>query len=309
MGCDAGDFIRFAEAYKKDGKQLPVGLCSDFGRFVEANYPDDWAKISSPDVEEDVVFTVYSRLEQKYDIWKRIPEWVKNYFGDRLPAEVFSWQEPYDRFELDFEKRILGDNMDARHKLDAFIYRTVDSDERAFRVVSKALDKGYSKENSYKIGYESYKINKTFSDPKFIGKDGKVNKKGRKIIRKCRQNIKKIIKEDWKENQVHRYALRMAKEYDIYTRKSMKTKNVAHKLKYKLMAVKSLYYFNKYHKKVEDEKMKTTLSSLIGVLKINHNRLQTKNMMNEVHRFMDEESTKVAINKFSNKSMDGVPRF
>ena len=57
---------------------------SDFNRFLEANYPDDWLRFSQPDVKDDVVFSIISRYEKKYEIWKRIPEWIKSFYADIL---------------------------------------------------------------------------------------------------------------------------------------------------------------------------------------------------------------------------------
>ncbi len=280
-----------------------AGYSSDFGRFIEANYPDDFSKISVSDVKEDVVNTIVMRYESKYDIWKRIPEWIKSYYGDRLPAEVFTWHEPYDKFQLDFERRMMGDFGNDCYKLDAFIYRSVLQDERACRKCSEALNKGYSTKASFELGYA-----KKESDDLFKAEGGKVvSKEGRKKLRKIRQKVAKIIKDDWRENQPNRYALRMAREYDIYTRKSKKAKNPIDKIKYKIKAAKSSYYFNQYLKKIDDAETSTKLDELMKVLKKNHNRLETKQIVNNVSKMVNKKVSDAAIKHFNNKVMDGLP--
>ena len=68
---------------------------SDFNRFLEANYPDDWLRFSKPDVKDDVVFAIVSRYEKKYEIWKRIPEWIKKMDEQEIEDEYKKRFEEY----------------------------------------------------------------------------------------------------------------------------------------------------------------------------------------------------------------------
>ncbi len=66
-----------------------MSKCSDdFERFLYANYPDDYRRATTEDVPDDVLTAILSRHKTHYKIWKDIPEWVKNRYGDVLPREV-----------------------------------------------------------------------------------------------------------------------------------------------------------------------------------------------------------------------------
>ena len=71
---------------------------SDFERFLYANYPDDYRRATASNVPEDVLTAIVSRHSAHYDIWRRIPEWVKNRYQDRLPRELLNGNEQVKEF-------------------------------------------------------------------------------------------------------------------------------------------------------------------------------------------------------------------
>lgn len=70
-----------------------AAFSEDFLRFLKANYPDEYRRASVDNVKEDVVNAIMSRHASHYEIWRRVPEWVKNRYADRLPAEVLTGQQ------------------------------------------------------------------------------------------------------------------------------------------------------------------------------------------------------------------------
>ena len=61
-----------------------ASVSSDFERFLKANFPDDYRKVTDPDVKDDVLNAILSRREEDYKVWCRIPEWIKNEYADNL---------------------------------------------------------------------------------------------------------------------------------------------------------------------------------------------------------------------------------
>lgn len=71
---------------------------SDFERFLYANYPDDYRRATVEDVPDDVLTAILSRHARHYQIWNEIPEWIKNIYHDKLPAEVLNGNETVQSF-------------------------------------------------------------------------------------------------------------------------------------------------------------------------------------------------------------------
>ena len=71
---------------------------ADFERFLQYNYPDDWRRFTASDVKEDVKTAIMSRHAGHYQIWKEIPEWVKNNYHDRIPSDVLNGNEQVKEF-------------------------------------------------------------------------------------------------------------------------------------------------------------------------------------------------------------------
>ncbi len=74
---------------------------ADFERFLQYNYPDDWRRFTASDVKEDVKTAIMSRHAGHYQIWKEIPEWVKNNYQDRIPTEVLNGNKQVKEFVAD----------------------------------------------------------------------------------------------------------------------------------------------------------------------------------------------------------------
>lgn len=71
---------------------------ADFERFLQYNYPDDWRRFTASDTKEDVKTAIMARHAGHYQIWKEIPEWIKNNYHDRIPSEVLNGNEQVKEF-------------------------------------------------------------------------------------------------------------------------------------------------------------------------------------------------------------------
>ena len=65
-------------------------ISSEFVLFLEKNYPDDFRRATVSDVKDEVINSIISRRSSSFNIWQKIPQWVKNGCGDRIPKEVLN---------------------------------------------------------------------------------------------------------------------------------------------------------------------------------------------------------------------------
>ena len=270
---------------------------SDFDRFLEANFPDDYMKIRGEGVAEDVITSIYSKHERHYQIWKIIPEWIKSFYGDTLPDEVFSGQEPWDRFIEFTEKKVLREIPYDVFKVNKIVYDTVINDPENVKYCSRTMEKGYSFEASLNLTYNHDKRDKMYKSGEYKTKEGQ------KKWQKTRIADKKIIEQDWKEVQPHKYVFHEIKEYDRIKRRREKTDSLLDKLKLTIDACKVGRQVNIYMKKVDDDELKTRLQKLNETVRRNHTRLETKNLVNNVREYMEEKSSKSGARKIDRDAL------
>lgn len=67
-----------------------ANLSDDFLEFLRVNFPDAYRRGSIKDLPEDVATSLMSRYGHRYEIWKKIPDDVKNKYGGRVPPEVLN---------------------------------------------------------------------------------------------------------------------------------------------------------------------------------------------------------------------------
>ncbi|MBR5599426.1 MAG: hypothetical protein IKW39_05235 [Alphaproteobacteria bacterium] len=261
---------------------------SDFNRFLKINYPDEWRRFSAPDVKDDVINSILMRFEKKYEIWKRIPEWIKDFYGDLLPKELLNGNEPYNRFIEDIEKRVIGELSYDRDKLNDTIYRVVMEDDQARLKVSHYMENGgYKFETSCNIVYK-------FMEQKRIIEDDSLSDEEKRILHtKIWGEVRNLIEEDWKENQVCKYVNHMAKEYDralVRSRKAKLDGNDRKVLEEKIKAFKSKKQFEAYLEKIDDVELKSSYRQVMDAIV-------------EKHRKMDEDE-KMPADKFVKKELE-----
>lgn len=183
-------------------------ISEDFKRYLEANYPEDLLKITGADVKEDIITTILSKHERTYQIWKMVPEWIKTLYYDRLPQEVFSGQEPWDKFMLNIEQSVMLKIPYDRTKLTSFVYNSIIEDPESCYEVSQKMEKGgYKFETAVNLQFNSNRR-------KNLHQTGQLNTpEGKKLWNESRIEDYILIENDWKEHQQEKFVFHKIKEY------------------------------------------------------------------------------------------------
>ena len=158
---------------------------SDFLCFLENNFSDDFSRITSDTVSAEVVYSILQKHSEKYKIWKKIPQWIKDYYGDKLPAEVFTIHEPYQQFIYSLEQVIKMSPVYDYVSVNTTIFNS----EYAQSVYNKYASAGYSEASIAKMILVS-------EDDKKLFDSGEINTVEGKFLHKVNQAKKyKIIEE------------------------------------------------------------------------------------------------------------------
>lgn len=176
---------------------------SDFERFLYANYPDDYRRATATNVPEDVLTAIVSRHSSHYDVWKNIPEWVKNRYHDVLPREVLNGNIQVKEFVLEEEKTVKKEEKETTELLD-------------FSVTLLAL--GYSLES-----IRSFSENKMLREQLLkASKDGKLNPQQMEQWLASRMSDRDTIMRDWQTNQPEKYLFHLIKDMNRRSRRGEK---------------------------------------------------------------------------------------
>ena len=68
----------------------------DFKLYLYYNFPADYRSYTRDGITENAVNAIHSRHEGKYAVWQKLScePWIKAFYGNILPSEVFSGQLP-----------------------------------------------------------------------------------------------------------------------------------------------------------------------------------------------------------------------
>jgi cytochrome c556 len=100
-------------------------VAEDFERFLYANYPDDYRQVTAEDVTDDVITAILSSQSSRYEVWKRIPEWIRNEYRDDIPQEVLNGNVRVETFVYEEHEKLTREdpldenNASARDMRDA----------------------------------------------------------------------------------------------------------------------------------------------------------------------------------------------
>ena len=167
-------------------------ITDDFIRFLKANYPDDFRKVTSEGVKEDVINSIVSRREGDYEIWCKIPEWVKNRYGDDLPDEVFNGNKSVKEFV--HEERMAKEKEEEDNK-------------ELINYGVSLLAVGYAVESVNELVRNKEERNRILRNAKGRGLD----KEEREKYLETRERDRLAIVKDWKENQQEKYFMYLVK--------------------------------------------------------------------------------------------------
>ncbi len=177
---------------------------SDFERFLYANYPDDYRRATASNVPEDVLTAIISRHSAHYDVWRRIPEWVKNRYQDRLPRELLNGNEQVKDFIKKEEKLSAKEEKETIELLD-------------FSVTMLAL--GYSAE-TVKAMAENRGLREKLLK---AAQGGDLSEEQKLQWRLSRENDRSAIARDWQENQPEKYLFHLIKQMNRSQKRGERT--------------------------------------------------------------------------------------
>ncbi len=177
---------------------------SDFERFLYANYPDDYRRATASNVPEDVLTAIVSRHSAHYDIWRRIPEWVKNRYQDRLPRELLNGNEQVKEFIKKEEQLSKKEEKETIELLD-------------FSVTMLAL--GYSAE-TVKAMAENRGLREKLLK---AAQGGDLSEEQKLQWRLSRENDRSAIARDWQENQPEKYLFHLIKQMNRSQKRGERT--------------------------------------------------------------------------------------
>lgn len=178
-----------------------AGVSSDFERFLYANYPDDYRRATAKDVPEDVLTAILSRHKGHYDVWKHVPEWIKNKYHDILPREVLNGNETVKHFVKEEEHKKKQDEKETSALID-------------YSVTLLAL--GYAADT-----VKALTENRMQREALLMAANGgELTPEQKELWRATRERDKEAITRDWAENQPEKYLFHLFKEINRGKRRS-----------------------------------------------------------------------------------------
>ena len=270
-------------------------ISEDFDRFLEANYPDDWMKASVPDVKQDVINYIYSKTNSKYEVWKKIPEWIKAMFSDKLPEEVLRGNEPWDNFILHLEKSNYDYN-----KVASIVYNTVIKSEENVRYCNNVVDSGYSFECAVYL-------TEIYDERKRLWDSGELKTpEGKKKWRKLGEKKLAVMEQDLREYRPERWVLRQLRLYDRNIRKSKMAKTEEERKKHMKNALENRKQYTKYIKLVENRELRRRLERLNKYIIDNHERLENLSEIKKVEEYMKKDASRATARRINSNNIDAM---
>lgn len=270
-------------------------ISEDYDRFLEANYPDDWMKASVPDVKQDVINYIYSKTNSKYEVWKKIPEWIKVMFSDKLPEEVLRGNEPWDNFILHLEQTNYDYN-----KVASIVYNTVIKSEENVRYCNNVVDNGYSFECAVYL-------TEIYDERKKLWDSGEINtQEGKEKWRKLGEKKIAVMEQDLREYRPERWVLRQIRLYDRNIRKSKMAKTEEERKKHMRNALENRKQYTKYIKLVENRELRRRLERLNKCIMDNHERLENLSEIKKVEEYMKKDASRAAARRINSNNIDAI---
>ncbi len=181
------------------------GVSSDFERFLYANYPDDYRRATAKDVPEDVLTAILSRHKGHYDVWKQVPEWIKNKYHDILPREVLNGNDTVKHFVKEQEQKKQKDEKETSALID-------------YSVTLLAL--GYAADTVKAL--TENRMQREALLKAVAG--GEFTPEQKRLWLETRERDKEAIMRDWSENQPEKYLFHLFKEINRGKRRSERAK-------------------------------------------------------------------------------------
>lgn len=181
-------------------------ISSDFERFMIANFPDDYRRATASDVKEDVINSIYSKLEDEYQKWCRVPEWIKAEYRDDLPDEVLNGSKSVRQFIKEEEQE--------NQNIQKQVQETTD-----YGV--SLLAAGYAAESVSILLTNRNERARLYEE----AGGGPMSEEMMQKWRQTRERDRQVILKDWKENQPHKYIVHLAKQLNRVSRRESLAKD------------------------------------------------------------------------------------
>ncbi len=213
-------------------------IAEDFERLLYANYPDDYRRATAEDVSDDVITAILSRHEFHYEVWKRIPEWIRAEYRDDIPQEVLNGNIRVEAFVYDeYEKLGPADPLDAKEE------KARDEKDAMFvaNLTVAFLAAGYTVESVNRLSENHSERRELLKQMAILGRTPELVA----AYRANRESGKNIIAKEYDENEklIHKKVMNLAREMSAVKRSAngfdeQKYKELEEKLKEALAFVK-----------------------------------------------------------------------
>ncbi len=177
------------------------GVSSDFERFLYANYPDDYRRATAKDVPDDVLTAILSRHKGHYDVWKQVPEWIKNKYHDILPREVLNGNDTVKHFVKEEEHKKKEDEKETSALIDYSV--TLLALGYAADTVKALMENRAQREELLRLA-----------------NGGEFTPEQKRLWLETRERDRDAITRDWSENQPEKYLFHLFKEINRGKRRS-----------------------------------------------------------------------------------------
>lgn len=168
---------------------------SDFERFLYANYPDDYRRATADDVPDDVINAILSKHERHYQIWRRIPEWIKDVYRDVIPTEVLNGNEPVRDFIEDEQQKLANEEKET---------------QQLFNYSINLLALGYAAETVAVMVENRQKRQELLA----AAHGAPLSEEQMKLWLQTRESDQQAIQKDWRENHAEKFIVHLFKEID-----------------------------------------------------------------------------------------------
>ena len=222
-----------------ESEEKMSSISADYERFLIANFPDEYRRITVKDVKEDVVQAIKSRLDDEYAIWCQIPEWIKNEYRDDLPDEVLHGNKS------------VRDFIDEEEKANANIVNT-ENDNKLTDFGVSLIALGYAAETVAMLAESRSKREALLKN---AGDDGLSDEEFEEWLA-TRDKDCKVISKDWKENQKEKYFMHVVKEMSRTKKRKQRADSPSETIAYEMKETSLERYFRKFAKELENEEFR-----------------------------------------------------
>lgn len=206
---------------------------TEFLVFLKANYPEDFAKVSRNSVSDATVNTIFAKHHQKFDAWRKVPEWLRSQYNNRVPDNILKVAQENKILTPEMVNQIEKISADLPQPAsygiqgaDVADVKFTAGDIMAIATTAKMIAaKGYAAKTAQSLAADAQvrqnllkKCQERAAKLQQIvptnAKAIRLTPAEQKLWQQTRRNDLKSIKKDWIENQPERYAVHLIKQFN-----------------------------------------------------------------------------------------------